>query len=161
MALIPRDFSGSIFDPFFEGSIFDPVETMSRTLFDRAFPSTLGTKDISTVANTRVDWIETPESHVFRADIPGMKKEDVKIQVSEDGLLSISGERQKEKIDEKDSYRREERAFGKFFRQFKLPSNAKHEDVCAKVDNGVLTVCVPKTEEAKKKTEVRNVEIAG
>ncbi|KAL3675211.1 hypothetical protein R1sor_025159 [Riccia sorocarpa] len=150
MAMIPRDFGGSIFDPFFGGSIFEPIETMSRALFDRAFPTTTSTttKDGAPVTNTRVD-------------IPGMKKEDVKVQVSDDGVLSISGERHKEKIEEKDTYRREERAFGKFFRQFRLPSDAKHQDICAKVDNGVLTVCVPKSEEAKTKSEVRNVEIAG
>ncbi|KAG6546914.1 hypothetical protein Mapa_011530 [Marchantia paleacea] len=159
MALIPRAFGNSVFDPIFGSSIFDPFENLSASLFDRAFPSF--DKDVSAVANTRVDWVETPEAHIFKADLPGMKKEEIKIQVADDGVLSISGERNKEKVDEKDNYRRTERSFGKFFRQFKLPANAKAQEISAKVENGVLTVTVPKTEESKKKSEVRNVEITG
>ncbi|BFI40277.1 HSP20 family protein [Marchantia polymorpha subsp. ruderalis] len=159
MALIPRAFGNSVFDPFFGSSIFDSFENLSASLFDRAFPSF--DKDVSAVANTRVDWVETPEAHVFKADLPGMKKEEIKIQVADDGVLSISGERSKEKVDEKDNYRRSERSFGKFFRQFKLPANAKAQEISAKVDNGVLTVTVPKTEESKKKSEIRTVEITG
>ncbi|KAL2628610.1 hypothetical protein R1flu_013296 [Riccia fluitans] len=161
MSLVPRGFGGSIFDPLFVGNIFDPIETMSRTLFDQAFPTTTLDKDVAAVANTRIDWVETPDAHVFRADLPGMKKEEIKVQVSDDGVLSISGERQKEKKDEKDNYRREERLFGRFFRQFKLPANTKTQEIKAKVENGVLTVCVPKTEEAKQKPpQVRSVEIS-
>ncbi|KAL3680380.1 hypothetical protein R1sor_023336 [Riccia sorocarpa] len=159
MALIPRGFGNSIFDPFFGSSIFDPFETLPRNLFDQAFPSF--DKDVSAVANTRVDWVETPEAHVFKADLPGLKKEEIKIQLADDGVLSISGERKKEKIDEKDSYRREERSYGKFYRQFRLPPNTKHNDISAKVENGVLTVSVPKSEESKKQQEVRTVEIQG
>ncbi|KAG6546651.1 hypothetical protein Mapa_011840 [Marchantia paleacea] len=159
MALIPRAFGNSVFDPIFGSSMFDPFESLSGSLFDRAFPSF--DKDVSAVANTRVDWLETPEAHVFKADLPGMKKEEIKVQVVDDGVLSISGERNKEKVDEKDNYRRTERSFGKFFRQFRLPSNAKPQEISAKVENGVLTVTVPKIEESKKKSEVRNVEITG
>ncbi|KAG6546913.1 hypothetical protein Mapa_011529 [Marchantia paleacea] len=159
MSLIPRTFGYSELDPFMGSSIFDPFESLYGSLFDRAFPSF--DKDVSAVANTRVDWVETPEAHVFKADLPGMKKEEIKIQVADDGVLSISGERNKEKVDEKDNYRRTERSFGKSFRQFKLPSNAKAQEISAKVENGVLTVTVPKTVESKKKPEVRNVEITG
>ncbi|BBN16621.1 HSP20 family protein [Marchantia polymorpha subsp. ruderalis] len=159
MALIPRAFGSTGLDPFFGSSIFDPFESLSGSLFDRAFPTL--DKDVSAVANTRVDWMETPETHVFKADLPGMKKDEIKIQVADDGVLSISGERNREKVDEKDNYRRTERSFGKFFRQFRLPSNAKPHEISAKVENGVLTVTVPKTEEAMKKSKVRNVEITG
>ncbi|BFI40576.1 hypothetical protein AXG93_4485s1280 [Marchantia polymorpha subsp. ruderalis] len=159
MALIPRSFGNSVFDPLFGSSIFDPFENLTVSLFDRAFPSF--DKDVSAVANTRVDWLETPEAHIFKADLPGMKKEEIKIQVADDRVLSISGERNKEKVDQKDNFRRSERSFGKFYRQFKLPSNAKTQEISARVENGVLTVTVPKTEESKKKSEVRTVEITG
>ncbi|BBN16979.1 HSP20 family protein [Marchantia polymorpha subsp. ruderalis] len=159
MALIPRAFGNSVFDPLFGSSIFDPFENLTVSLFDRAFPSF--DKDVSAVANTRVDWLETPEAHIFKADLPGMKKEEIKIQVADDRVLSISGERNKEKVDQKDNFRRSERSFGKFYRQFKLPSNAKTQEISARVENGVLTVTVPKTEESKKKSEVRTVEITG
>lgn len=94
-------------------------------------------------------------------ELAGMKKEEIKIQVADDRVLSISGERNKEKVDQKDNFRRSERSFGKFYRQFKLPSNAKTQEISARVENGVLTVTVPKTEESKKKSEVRTVEITG
>ncbi|KAL2634934.1 hypothetical protein R1flu_006413 [Riccia fluitans] len=157
MALIRG--SNSLFDPFFgSSSIVDPFEGFS--LFDRQpfvgfanFP-----QDISSVANTRVDWVETPEAHVFKADLPGLKKEEVKIHVQDDQFLSISGERNKEQVDEKDSYRRVERSYGKFHRQFRLPENSKVQEIAAKMENGVLTVTVPKAEVAKK-AQVRNVEI--
>ncbi|KAG6552122.1 hypothetical protein Mapa_006431 [Marchantia paleacea] len=159
MALIPRAFGKSVFDPFFASNIFDPFDRLSSfSLLDRAFPPL--DEDVSAVANTSVDWVETPEAHVFKADLPGMKKEEIKIQIADDGILSISGERSKEKVDEKDSYRRTERTFGKFFRQFKLPANAKAQEISAKVENGVLTVTVPKTEESKKEVQIRNVEIS-
>ncbi|KAL2651553.1 hypothetical protein R1flu_019681 [Riccia fluitans] len=157
MALIRG--SNSLFDPFFgSSSILEPFDGFS--LFDRRpfvgfanFPH-----DISSVANTRVDWVETPEAHVFKADLPGLKKEEVKIHVEDDQFLSISGERNKEQVDEKDSFRRVERSYGKFHRQFRLPENSKVQEIAAKMENGVLTVTVPKVEIAKE-AQVRNVEI--
>ncbi|KAL2643884.1 hypothetical protein R1flu_011471 [Riccia fluitans] len=157
MALIRG--SNSIFDPFFlSSSIVDPFEGFS--LFDRRpFEGFANfSQDVSSVANTRVDWVETPEAHVFKADLPGLKKEEVKIHVEDDQFLSISGERNKEQVDEKDSYRRVERSYGKFHRQFRLPENSKVQEIAAKMENGVLTVTVPKAEVAKK-AQVRNVEI--
>ncbi|KAL3680379.1 hypothetical protein R1sor_023335 [Riccia sorocarpa] len=148
----------SLTRPIF-GSLFDPFEGLPRSLFDQAFPSF--DRDVGAIANTRVDWVETPESHVFKADLPGMKKDEIKIQVSDDGILSISGERTKEQIDENDSYRREERSYGRFYRQFRLPPNTKPDEITAKVENGVLCINVPKTEESKKQEQVRTVEIEG
>ncbi|KAL2621195.1 hypothetical protein R1flu_001400 [Riccia fluitans] len=157
MALIRG--SNSIFDPFFlSNSIVDPFEGFS--LFDRRPFGGLAnfSQDVSSVANTLVDWVETPEAHVFKADLPGLKKEEVKIHVEDDQFLSISGERNKEQVDEKDSYRRVERSYGKFHRQFRLPENSKVQEIAAKMENGVLTVTVPKAE-VSKKAPVRNVEI--
>ncbi|XP_023530009.1 17.8 kDa class I heat shock protein-like [Cucurbita pepo subsp. pepo] len=115
--------------------------------------------ETSAMANTRIDWKETPEAHIFKADLPGMKKEEVKVEVEEGRVLQISGERSKEKEEKNDKWHRVERSSGKFMRRFRLPENAKVEEVKASIENGVLTVRVPKTK--GKKPEIRSIEISG
>lgn len=146
--------SGTIWDPFspFQSSIFDPTQPFS--IFDRPFFG----RDFDGVAGTRVDWVETPEAHIFKADIPGIKKDEVKVEVVDGRTLSISGERSQEKTEEKDSWRCVERSHGKFQRQFGLPENSKVGEVAAKVENGVLTVTVPK--EKSDAPKVRTVDVA-
>ncbi|GKB91804.1 17.8 kDa class I heat shock protein-like protein [Tanacetum coccineum] len=115
--------------------------------------------DSSAIANTRIDWKETPEAHVFKADLPGLKKEEVKVEVEEGRVLQISGERSRENEEKNDKWHRVERSSGMFMRRFRLPENAKMEEVKASMENGVLTVTVPKVEEKKK--EVKAIDIAG
>ncbi|OAY80662.1 16.9 kDa class I heat shock protein 3 [Ananas comosus] len=112
-------------------------------------PSSSFVSDTSAFANTRVDWKETPEAH----------REEVKVEVEEGGILQISGERSKEKEEKTDKWHRVERSSGKFLRRFRLPENAKLDEVKATMENGVLTVTVPKTE--VKKPEVKAIEISG
>ena len=111
------------------------------------------------MVNARVDWKETPEAHVFKADVPGLKKEEVKVEVEEGRVLQVSGERNVEKEDKNDTWHRVERSSGKFLRRFRLPENAKVDQVKAAMENGVLTVTVPKEE--VKKPDVKSVEISG
>jgi len=149
-------------DPFYGRSALDPFD-MSMSAFptfgrELGFPSI--PREVSQVANTRVDWVETPEAHVFHADVPGLRREEVKVQVTDDGVLNISGERSKEEKEEKDLFSRYERSYGKFARQFRLPSDSKLGEVSAKVDHGVLTVTVPKTEVTREANKFRDVEIA-
>ncbi|KAJ4833560.1 hypothetical protein Tsubulata_022491 [Turnera subulata] len=115
--------------------------------------------EVSRFANAQVDWKETPQTHIFKADLPGLKKEEVKVEVEEGRVLQISGERSVEKEDKNDKWHRVERGSGKFLRRFWLPENAKVDEVKASLENGVLTVTVPKTEE--KKPEVKSIEISG
>ncbi|KAK4720013.1 hypothetical protein R3W88_018351 [Solanum pinnatisectum] len=154
MSLIPRIFgdrrSSSKFDPF-SMDVFDSFKELG-------FPVS-NSGEISAFANTRVDWKETPEAHVFKADLPGLKKEEVKVEVEEDRVLQISGERNVEKEDKNDKWHRVERSSGKFMRRFRLPENAKMDQVKASMENGVLTVTVPK--ERVKKPDVKSIEISG
>ncbi|OXK49585.1 hypothetical protein CDL38_03700, partial [Escherichia coli] len=115
--------------------------------------------ETSQFANARIDWKETPQAHVFKADLPGLRKEEVKVEVEEGRILQISGERSKEQEEKNDKWHRVERSSGKFLRRFRLPDNAKVEQVKASMENGVLTVTVPKQEE--KKPEVKAIEISG
>ncbi|KAJ7542242.1 hypothetical protein O6H91_10G096900 [Diphasiastrum complanatum] len=157
MALTPFFFGGdqSIFDPL--DRFFEPSADRF-TLWDNA-PSRRFAQDVSAIASTRVDWVETPEAHIFKADLPGLKKEEVKVQVEDGRTLQISGERKKEEVEKTDKWHRVERTQGSFLRRFRLPENAKLEEVKAKVEDGVLTVTVPKIE--KPKSEVKAIEISG
>ncbi|XP_007016442.2 PREDICTED: 18.1 kDa class I heat shock protein [Theobroma cacao] len=158
MSLIPSILGGrrtNVFDPF-SLDIWDP--------FDGFFSSTLANvpysgREASAFANARVDWKETPEAHIFQADLPGLKKEEMKVEIDEGRILQISGERSKEKEEKNDKWHRVERSSGKFLRRFRLPENAKMDQVKASMENGVLTVTVPKAEE--KKPEVKPIEISG
>ncbi|KAL5983460.1 hypothetical protein ACLOJK_017546 [Asimina triloba] len=158
MSLIPSFFGGrrsNVFDPF-SLNVWDPFFN-TTSLFPSA--SSDFARDTSRFASTQIDWKETPEAHVFKADLPGLNKEEVKVEVEEGRVLQISGERSREKEEKSDKWHRVERSSGKFQRRFRLPENAKVEGVKAAMENGVLTVTVPK-EEAKK-PDVRAVEISG
>ncbi|MBA0732447.1 hypothetical protein Gogos_016537 [Gossypium gossypioides] len=158
MSLIPSFFGNhrsSIFDPFsLDG--WDPFKDFPFS----SPPSSLSTRSSETSAfvNTRIDWKETPEAHVFKADVPGLKKEEVKVEVEDDRVLQISGERNVEKEDKNDTWHRVERSSGKFMRRFRLPENAKMDQIKASMENGVLTVTIPKLE--VKKPDVKSIEIS-
>ncbi|KAI8032498.1 18.2 kDa class I heat shock protein [Camellia lanceoleosa] len=146
MAMIPSIFGGrrsNIFDPF-SLDIWDPFEGFPFSTTLANVPNSA--RETSAFANTRIDWKETPEANIFKADLPGMKKEEVKVEVEEGRVLQISGERSKEHEEKNDKWHCIERSSGKFLRRFKLPENAKVDQVKATMENGVLTVTVPKEE---------------
>ncbi|XVE79490.1 hypothetical protein DITRI_Ditri14bG0063400 [Diplodiscus trichospermus] len=157
MSLIPSIFGNrrsNVFDPF-SLDIWDPFK-------DFPFSSsslTTQTPETSAFVNTRIDWKETPEAHLFKADVPGLKKEEVKVEVEDDRVLQISGERNIEKEDKNDTWHRLERSSGKFMRRFRLPENAKMDQIKASMENGVLTVTIPKLE--VKKPDVKAIDISG
>ncbi|MGI4630686.1 Hsp20 family protein, partial [Klebsiella pneumoniae] len=125
MALIPSFFGNrrsNVFDPF-SLDIFDPFH-------DFPLSGALSSGNETTaIANMRIDWKETPEAHVCKADMPGLKKEEVKVEVEDGRVLQISGERSKEQEEKNDKYHRVERSSGKFMRRFRLPEDAKVEEV--------------------------------
>ncbi len=99
---------------------------------------------------------EDEDNYILRIDLPGIKKEDVKISFSE-GRLSISGERKQEKEKKTSTYHRMERTFGKYFRSFNLPSEIKDDSISAEFNDGALTVLIPKAEIVKPKEIEINV----
>ncbi|KAJ6822123.1 18.0 kDa class I heat shock protein-like [Iris pallida] len=101
----------------------------------------------SGLATTRMDWKETPDAHVFIAEVPGMKKEDLKIEVEVDKILKISGQRAKEGENKDEKWHWIERSYDKFQRSVKLPPNARVGEMKAAIESGVLTVTVPKGQE--------------
>ncbi len=97
-----------------------------------------------------VDIIEDDKEWLVKADLPEVKKEDVKVTV-ENGVLTITGERKFEKEEKDRKYHRIEREYGTFLRSFTLPDAADGDKVAAEFKNGVLQVHLPKNEKAKPK----------
>ncbi|KAK7383350.1 hypothetical protein VNO78_29027 [Psophocarpus tetragonolobus] len=101
-------------------------------------------RDAKAMAATPADIKEYPNSYVFEIDMPGLKSGDVKVQVEDDNVLVISGERKREEEKEGAKYLRMERRVGKFMRKFVLPENANTDAVSAVCQDGVLSVTVHK-----------------
>lgn len=124
--------------------IWDPFEAIS-------FATAAATLPITTpaFATTNLDWKETPNAHVFITDLPGVKNDEVKIEVEEQKVLKISGQRSKEAEEKGDKWHRIERSNEKFLRTVRLPPNANVNGMKATMENGVLKVTVPKDQEIK------------
>jgi HSP20 family protein len=119
--------------------------------FDAPFTGEWGLKNWnfnSNVFTPRVDVTEDNENLYVHAEIPGVEKKDLKLNVSGD-VLTISGEKKTEQRDEKKNYYRVERNYGSFSRSFTLPAEVIVDKISADYKDGVLTITLPKTEEAK------------
>jgi HSP20 family protein len=97
-----------------------------------------------------VDIFEEGKEVVMKAEIPGITKDDLKIDLT-DNVLTLSGEKKKEEKVERDDYYRYERSFGSFCRRFELPGDLETEKIKAHFKDGVLEVRIPKTKAAEKK----------
>ena len=93
-----------------------------------------------------VDIVEEKDRYVLRADVPGVKPEDIDVNM-ENGILTVSGARHGETTEESKGMRRVERVSGKFYRRFSLPDTADAEEISAKSTNGILEVVIPKQPE--------------
>jgi len=102
------------------------------------------------------DIYETKEEYVFKLELPGISKDDVKVELEGD-KLRITGDRKEEKEVEKENYHRVERVCGSFARSFQLPKNANGEKVSANMKDGILELRIPKQEEAKSKSIPINI----
>jgi HSP20 family protein len=98
-----------------------------------------------------LDVYEEKDSVVVKAELPGMKKEDVEVNLAGE-TLTIKGEKKEDKEVKEDDYYRRERSYGSFLRTIALPCDVKSDEIKASFKDGVLEVRMPKTEEAKKKS---------
>jgi HSP20 family protein len=137
-------------DPFKE--VRDLQNRLSSLFSATPLQGADGKEETMTVAewSPRVDICEDEREYSIRAELPGLKKEEVKVTV-ENGVLSISGERKYEKEDKNRKYHRIERAYGNFLRSFSIPDDADASKVSAEFKDGVLDVHLAKDEKAKPK----------
>ncbi|KAK6159693.1 hypothetical protein DH2020_003074 [Rehmannia glutinosa] len=149
--------------PYTRSSIWDmmfPPEDPFKILEHSPLASlSRGGGDDNVLALARADWRETPSAHEISLDIPGMKKEDVKIEVEDNRVLRVSGERKTEEEVKDERWHRVERTVGKFWRQFRMPANADMEKVSARLEDGVLRIVVPKLGEQEIKKEPKVISI--
>ena len=131
---------------------WDPVRELNsfgdmNRLFDSFFGSQ-GQQGLSRRWVPAMDLVEIGDSLVLKADLPGLRREDVQIEVK-DGVLTIAGERKDEHEQKADGYYRVERTFGSFSRTLTLPKGVDAEGIAADFADGVLEVKIPKPEERK------------
>jgi len=136
-------------DPFRE---LEDVSDRLNQMFHRSAPARTNGKETMVVADwaPSVDVSETEGEYQIKAEIPDVKKEDVKVTL-EDGVLTIQGERKQEKEVKGKRYHRVERSYGRFARSFTLPDVIDEEKVKAEFKDGILNLALPKSEKAKPK----------
>jgi HSP20 family protein len=132
----------------------EEAQNRFNPFFLAGFPNRMGSGEIHslTVADwsPEVDISEDDRGYLLKADLPEMKKDEVRVTV-EDGILCVSGERKTEKEDQKRKFHRTERSFGNFRRSFTLPEDADSTKVTAEFCDGVLKVHLPTTPIARSK----------
>jgi HSP20 family protein len=124
------------------------LQTEMNRLFNTMFESPTVGNGGTRRWSPAMDLLETEDHFVLRADLPGMREEDVAIEL-EDNVLTVSGERKADHEENGEGFYRVERAFGSFSRSLTLPRGIDAEAVNAGFTNGVLEVRIPKPEERK------------
>jgi HSP20 family protein len=155
MSLIRRQ-NTNVWDPFRE------FQDLSDRL-NRIFQPNPNGQESREQALTVFDWApavnisETDKAYLVKADLPEVKKENVKV-THENGVLTIEGERRQEKREEGEKYHRVESSYGKFMRRFTLPDDGQEEAIEANFKDGALTIVIPKA--AAKRPKSREIKVA-
>jgi HSP20 family protein len=127
----------------------DVLQSDMNRLFDAFFQGRGGSRASGSTMQRWIppmDLTEAEGEYVIRADLPGLSREDIEIQVKDD-VLAISGERKSERHDNGEGFHRVERSFGRFSRSLDLPAGVDAAAVTAEFEDGVLEIRVPKPEE--------------
>jgi HSP20 family protein len=136
-------------DPFVE---LEDVSKQLNRIFGKFPARTESSRELLAMADWApdVDITETDTAYLIKGEIPGVNKEDVKVNI-EDGMLIMSGERKQEKEEKGKKFHRIERSYGSFMRSFRLPDNVDESAVKAEFKDGMLNVTLPKSAQTKAK----------
>lgn len=129
------------------------VNTQINSLFDSLFNDSLGKFERNVFFTPRVDVLESESRFEIQMALPGIKKEEIKIDI-EKNVLSISGERKLESEKKEEKYHLVENFYGKFSRSFTLPENIDFENLSAELKEGILFVQIPKKEVKQNRSTV-------
>lgn len=143
-------------DPFRE---LEDVSNRLNRIFGRSASRAESSQEMLGMADwaPSVDISETDTAYLIKGEIPGVKKEDVKVTV-QDGMLTIQGERKMEKEEKGKKFHRVERSYGSFVRSFRVPDDADENKVKAEFKDGMINVTLAKS--AKAKPQAINVAVA-
>jgi len=136
-------------DPFRE---LEEVSNRLNRIFGQSLARSESGQNMLAVADwaPSVDISETDSEYLIKGEIPGVKKEDVKVTI-QDGMLTIQGERKQEKEEKGKKFHRIERSYGSFVRSFRVPDDADENSVKAEFKDGMLNVTLAKSAKAKPK----------
>lgn len=143
-SLAPRD--------FFSASPFELMRRFTDDM-DRLFHGIAPWKGSSSVWSPPIEMSEKDGRLAVRAELPGLNKDDVKVELA-DGVLTISGERKQEQEERQGDFYRSERSYGSFTRTIPIPEDAQVDNAKATFEDGVLTVLVPVPESKRRRREV-------
>jgi len=137
-------------DPFKE---LEDVSNRLNRLFSRSPAGTESNQEMLAMADwtPSVDISETDSAYLIKGEIPGVKKEDVKVTI-EDGMITMRGERKQEKEEKSKKFHRIERSYGSFMRSFRMPDDVDESGVKAEFKDGMINVLLPKSAKAKSKS---------
>jgi len=132
---------------------FEPFARVGnfRSLFNELFDESVGHSPVRPSVrhwHPAVDVLESKDAYLIRAELPGMNRDEIKVEVK-DGNLELSGETKTEKPADGVEYRHVERVAAKFWRSFSLPETANPDGIEATYKDGILEIRLPKAEEAK------------
>lgn len=129
------------------GELWSPEDLwFGRDPFD-LLENALASANLASFGNA--DLSETDNAYELEIDLPGTKKDDISVDYS-DGVLTISAQRNDEREEERKGYYLSERSYGSYQRSFRVPDSVDHDNIKANFNDGVLTITLPKTEEAQK-----------
>lgn len=141
----------TLYNPFRAiGRLARPERGLWADLFGDDLDSFLGLTDRERAFVPRIDIKENKTNYKIIAELPGMEKDDVKVEVN-DHILTVAGEKKEEKEEKEDNYYWVERSYGSFHRSFSLPEDIKEDKIKAGFKNGVLTLTIPRSKEQNAK----------
>jgi HSP20 family protein len=144
--------SGYLFNPFVFGSFTDPSDPIPLWNYT---PYTIWPRETVSLSKSRVDWSQTDDGIIMRADLPGLKKDDVDVTVENGRVLKINGQwNQNKRQDDCGEWWKEE-----YMRRFILPENGDIEQAHASMDDGVLEIRIPKTKKKRPPPTLHSVEV--
>ena len=133
---------------------YDADFTQMNKYFNSLIESHLTSAKLNNIGYPRMDISDSAKEIVIKFDLAGVNKENIKLSISDDKILTLRGEKRASKEDKSKDYVKKEIFYGSFEKAIQLPENIDESKLSTKFDNGILTVSIPKTEIKKPKAKI-------